>query len=943
MSTVLSNQMQVLYTRQKILELTWEQRSFDERRSILRLERQIVERDILQHEKNTDTIQFALNLARTRAATESILTAETATKKFSTAPPVLQAALKMNQDLANESVDIAARITALSNEKQSIEQSLDRYRQSFNSIKDKVSSAGLSETIGIRLRNAKNQLPDLSRIRNQIEQHRKEVDQAQLRRIELEDRSLELVDVNKEAGKVLSTITNLDSAKKVQIKQQLIQVLNEQKNKFLPDDLKAYDTYFENTLIPLIDSEKDYVKLVTDFKAYINERILWIKSSRVFTYKDMMQSVRSIGWLFDPKSWGRIIGNLIQFAIDNIFLTVLVCVLFATGFYAQKPVVNKIKQYGYYKTKLTLARFSDSLMSGILTLMVAAYWPLILWIVALVLTHHSGTDTFAFAIGKGLLATANILFFIILFIQLLRRSGLAESHFRWKADNITLIKHQLLWFGPFILPFVFILQTTNNQPIQSHFDSLGRLAFIAITIFTSILLYRLLNPAKGIFKDTLIQNPESWLNRTRFIWLFIVLSAPLALAVTAISGYLYTATALMTLLVDSFWVVLAAIITRGFFIRWLNIAHRKLVIEQIRKKITVQEEQENVENVSTPAESPATGSEELDVDVSQISKQTQKLLNNITGFAIIIGLYLIWADILPALNILDNITLWQSKETVANGQIVLTTITLGNGLLALAILLITALVGVNIPGLLEIAILQRLPFTPSARYGITTIARYFIMILGIILSFNAIGIGWAKIQWLAAAITVGLGFGLQEIFANLVSGIIILIERQIRVGDFVTVGTTSGQVSRVKMRATTIVDWDKKELIIPNKEFVTGQVVNWTLSDTIIRLVIPVGIAYGSDTKKAHALLLKIARENKNVLKDPAPEALFIAFGDSSLDFELRVFLAHSNLRLQVQHDLLMQIDQAFRKADIEIAFPQRDIHIRSMVSSTVMPENKQQ
>ncbi|MDH3342704.1 MAG: mechanosensitive ion channel, partial [Gammaproteobacteria bacterium] len=173
------------------------------------------------------------------------------------------------------------------------------------------------------------------------------------------------------------------------------------------------------------------------------------------------------------------------------------------------------------------------------------------------------------------------------------------------------------------------------------------------------------------------------------------------------------------------------------------------------------------------------------------------------------------------------------------------------------------------------------------------------------------------------------------------SGIIILIERQIRVGDAVTVGDISGRVSRIKMRATTVVDWDRKELIIPNKEFVTGQVINWTLSDTIIRLVVPVGIAYGSDTQKAHDILLKIAVENEFVLEDPEPEAFFAGFGESTLDFELRVFLPTSDLRISTRHNLLMQIDKAFREENIEIAFPQRDIHIRSLAeSSSLQLEN---
>ena len=167
------------------------------------------------------------------------------------------------------------------------------------------------------------------------------------------------------------------------------------------------------------------------------------------------------------------------------------------------------------------------------------------------------------------------------------------------------------------------------------------------------------------------------------------------------------------------------------------------------------------------------------------------------------------------------------------------------------------------------------------------------MIVGVVLAFGAIGIGWSKVQWLAAAITVGLGFGLQEIFANFVSGLIILFERPVRVGDMITVGGISGRVARLRIRATTIVDWDRKELIIPNKEFVTGQIINWTLTEQTLRIVIPVGIAYGSDTKLAEETLLRVAHDDPEVLDDPAPSVVFSEFGDSALIFNLRVFIPH--------------------------------------------------
>jgi potassium efflux system protein len=257
-------------------------------------------------------------------------------------------------------------------------------------------------------------------------------------------------------------------------------------------------------------------------------------------------------------------------------------------------------------------------------------------------------------------------------------------------------------------------------------------------------------------------------------------------------------------------------------------------------------------------------------------------------------------------------------------------ITVANLAAAVLIAAITVVASRNIPGLLEISLLQRLPLDAASRYAATTIAKYLIVLIGMVLASSTIGVGWSKIQWLATALTFGLAFGLQEIFANFVAGLIILFERPIRVGDVVTVADVSGVVSRIRIRATTITNWDRQEFIVPNKEFITGRLLNWTLSDTTNRVVLKVGVAYGTDPELARKLLIDAAREHPSILDDPAPMATFEEFGDSTLNFSLRVFLPDLNDRLDVVHDLHAAVDKKFREAGIEIAFPQRDIHIRS-------------
>ena len=324
----------------------------------------------------------------------------------------------------------------------------------------------------------------------------------------------------------------------------------------------------------------------------------------------------------------------------------------------------------------------------------------------------------------------------------------------------------------------------------------------------------------------------------------------------------------------------------------------------------------------------AAASEDTEVNLVVINEQTMRLVSSLIVVSGLVAVFMIWSDVMPAIALLENFRLWSVQGDKPDETIV---ITLANLLLLIPILTLTVIAGRNVPGLLEIALLQHLPITSAMRYAITTLSRYTIVFVGILFLFNTIGLRWASIQWLVAALGVGLGFGLQEIFANFVSGLILLFEQPIRVGDVITLDGVTGAVSKIRMRATTIVNWDRQELIIPNKDLITGKLLNWTLSDTTNRIVIQVGIAYGSDTDMACAAIMDICQKHPNVLADPAPVVSFDAFEDSNLKLTLRAYLASLEVRLQTLHELNTRIHRRFNETGIEISFPQRDLHIRSI------------
>jgi potassium efflux system protein len=175
---------------------------------------------------------------------------------------------------------------------------------------------------------------------------------------------------------------------------------------------------------------------------------------------------------------------------------------------------------------------------------------------------------------------------------------------------------------------------------------------------------------------------------------------------------------------------------------------------------------------------------------------------------------------------------------------------------------------------------------------------------------------------------VGIGFGLKEILANFMSGLIILLEQPIRVGDRVTVGDVEGRVTRVRMRATTIQTWDRQELVVPNKSFISGSLLNWSLSDPISRLVVDVGVAYGSDVTRAMARIAEVAVADPKVLTQPPPLVTLEGFGDNTLVLRLRCYLDDLEARLTTRSRLNEGINRAFAREGIAIAFPQRDVHL---------------
>jgi potassium efflux system protein len=495
-------------------------------------------------------------------------------------------------------------------------------------------------------------------------------------------------------------------------------------------------------------------------------------------------------------------------------------------------------------------------------------------------------------------------------------SGLLQGHFsvpQKLCNTLHKLIHPLYWLGMPLIVLLMLIDQSDSNELRS---GIGRLVFLSLAVLVTIFWAALRKVSPHI--DQTI-NSTHWWQRSQ-LWLTGLVGIHLGIIGAALFGYVFTGSIIMLILL-----ILTGIFYTTFLFfklgnRWLLIEERHLAFDRAKaRRNDILEAREKNEDVPPL--------EENYIDLQSISDQARTLLKTMT---IIIFVTLLWSllkNALPTLDILDNVVLWSNEVTTAAG-IIPESITLKNVLFSAALITLCILAAYNLPGLLELLVLRHLDLSPGTTYAVTTITKYILIVVSILTGTSQLGLDWSKLQWLIAAMGVGLGFGLQEIVANFVSGIIILFEKPIRIGDTITIGGFTGTVTRIQIRATTIADWDRKEVIIPNKNFVTDQLINWSLTDPITRVVINVGVAYGSDTKLAHKLLLDAATQHPQVLKDPEPNAYFTAFGASTLDLELRLFVSTMADRLPVTHEINQIIDEGFKKHNIEIAFPQLDVHL---------------
>jgi potassium efflux system protein len=902
------------------------------RLNLLKAQREVAARQQSTARGRNDLLRELANEKRQSTAILAQQSAEAAELAAVGKHPAVRTIAEINAGLTSELPAVAADIERITVQRAGVEQEARDIEQRLTQSRQRLKVGGVSRAIGQLLLQERRSLPQLSRYRTQVRSRRSTLAEIGLAQVRIQEqlRGLTALDARVEVAmdEVAADVQEEEELAAIRAE---IRLLLRDRRSLLNQADDTYSSYLQ-AIGDLDVAQRRLLDSAAEYEEFLARNLMWIPSAPIIGMGAWQDIGPALAWAFSPKQWLSASTALFESLKEQLAAAILALLLLAALLVSRRSLVKQYESMSSRVGRLSTDHIGLTLASLAITVVMALPLPLLLVSIGWFLRNGVQQSDFITAVAAGLYAVAPFLYDVLLFRGLCAKGGVANAHFGWQEDSLALVRRQLDRLATFGAPLLFATVLLYQSEVAADRATIGRLFFIALMVVLSMVLYPLAHPERGVAAIHYQRKPDKWVSRLKWLWYAVSVGGPLALALVTMLGYLYTAGIITGLLIDTIWLALSVIVINMVVLRWLALARRKLAWRiALKEREETRAEAEREHDAETEGELPVIDAKPLDLDA--VDLQTRKLLQSgLFLFSVIAG-WAIWAEVVPAFGLLEQLSLW-SQTVFVDGVETIVPVTMADVLLALIVAGVTAIASKNLPGLMEIAVLQRLTLQPGSRYAINTLLRYVVVTIGAVTVLNIVGWNWSQIQWLVAALSVGLGFGLQEIVANFVSGLVILFERPVRVGDTVTVGQITGSVSRVHIRATTITDWDRKEIIVPNKSFITEQVINWTLSDPITRVVVPVGISYGSDVQLAHRVMEKTLQELPLVLDDPEPSVYFMGFGDSSLNFKLYVYSRQLADRLPLMHAVHEAILRALRDNGIEIPFPQRDLHVRSVAEA---------
>jgi potassium efflux system protein len=650
---------------------------------------------------------------------------------------------------------------------------------------------------------------------------------------------------------------------------------------------------------------EDHKKDVAEYKHFLDPLVLWLPSGSRLWKTDFTEIPQEIGVLVEASAD-------VEFALEARFFGFIFLALVLLLFHArlreyqhrQSELISRPREASIYFTAMALV--ATALRAAPAALMVAALASLL----------SSDKDLLSVALALVLYNVATWLFAAKLLGILCEQDGVARKHFQWSEQLCDRLQRETRWFIRWLLPGLAVAAVLYR--LYGTAPILGRLAMLAITLWVAVHI------ARALIREVRTNGREILSTFSGRFQITLALFSFIA-SIGVVFGLRLSVIFVTNRVLESLQAGIALAIGYSFLLHWLQVARRRLRFEELLQAREARSEQTQSEQ----PESEMGVVDEAKANLADLGEETRQLLNAAAIMVAVSMLYFLWAPILPVFEAMSAITLWTSSVMV-EGQATVHPITLEIVVFVVLLIGVTVYAARKLPALVELVLRSRTDVTAGTRYTVSTLLNYIILGVGILVALSRLGLDWSKLQWLVAALGVGIGFGLQEIVANFICGLIILFERPISVGDIITVGEQDGVVTRIRIRATTIRDWDNKELLIPNKEIITGRLLNWSLTDTRLRLTLPVGVAYGSDAALALKILAETVADDDRVLAEPAPSIIFSDFGESSLNMICRFYIDNVDNMWPVKTALHLEIYRRFEEAGIVISFPQQDVHLDS-------------
>lgn len=902
-----------------------EREAYDAQGELPMLKIDLATRDVNQL---TDDINRLVNLITERRKLDANSQRQDAQKALDSAPEWLLPIVKANIKLAEKRIEIASELKRNAATSLRINQQLSLWQVDYERT-SKWAETVINNSLGEKLSEKRAALPSTVELSRDLSKSSEQLSLIQQDIFKLKDRRSELSDLDAARDNTLRQLRNshekLPETASSQIYEQLALEVR------ILDSLDSEMDSNYSHLLKINESQSELLKLVNDYRVYIEQKIFWVRNSPALGIHDLINLPGALSFLLHSEHWKTIYQSILQkisrkpFKSSLFFASLVLLLLYAYRFR------KEIRLLGETAAPISCHEIRPTLQVMVYTLFLSLPWAILALFFRWSLSDAPNEITAAFS--DSLFVVLIGLFTIQSGRQVSRPGGLAECHFGWSRESLSIVRRVLNYMILLGTPLVFISVLFERLKEPTHQASLGRISLVLLLLLLAWTFWKFFSRRSPVMAEIQERSPTNFQRTLSRAWGPLLIVSPLLLAGLAIYGYQRTSFSLSVHLWRTFELIFLLWTVGALMFRWLRLKRRRIRFQQImeaRQKVADSEQ-----NKQSELETITAKEEEIDLVV--INQQSRKLISLFLVGIFVIGCFGIWYNVLPALNPIWEWQLWSTTGTDGST----TSVTLGATILAILVFGLSLLASRNIPGLIDVMLLDKLGIASSTRYAISTLTQYALMISGALYAFNAIGFTWDKAQWLIAALSVGLGFGLQEIVANFVCGILVLFERPIRVGDTVTLGDTTGIVVRIRSRATTVRNWDRQEVVIPNKELITSRIVNWTLSDQLNRLVVQVGVAYGTDTTKVTELLFKVCYQMENILDDPAPLITFDQFGDSTLNFTIRTYLANIDHRLETLHQLHTTIHQEFNQAGIEIAFPQLDLHVRSKPAELTTENNK--